>query len=242
VILNLFIAVIFESLDECQKSEQSEIIQKCVEVWKKYDPNYTLMISIDATFEFIDEVISALSKDDPNDPMNTRVIGKAPGQLGTGTWDKYDLYYMRVIQLRVTPQNEVRFVRAILAVLRRIACMGGLEEKLSKCDRIERLKELEWLEREDAQENQDMAKIRDLESKRMKTISRPALARSKRKMAEDDVEEIPLEQVVAAAKIQILFKEILIRKRGKKKRASQAYMSPRSTKKAEAQDIQRSAG
>merc|ERR1719235_2909454 len=100
--------------------------------------------------------------------MNTRIVGNAPGGSNGGTWQKYDLYYMRVIQLRVTPQNEVRFVRAILAVLRRIACMGGLDEKLSKCDRIERLKELEWLERDAAQDNHDMVRIREYEAKRMK--------------------------------------------------------------------------
>merc|ERR1719399_2191522 len=47
VILNLFIAVIFEGFEESRKCEQTEIIQKCVEVWKKYDPNYTMLISID---------------------------------------------------------------------------------------------------------------------------------------------------------------------------------------------------
>merc|ERR1719161_3150167 len=148
--------------------------------------------------------------------MNTRVVGG--GAEGKGGWEKYDLYYMRVIQLRVTPENEVRFVRAILAVLRRIACMGGLDEKLSKCDRIERLKELEWLEREDAQENQDMAKIRDLESKRMKSFKSGERGKID--------EEIPLEQVVAAAKIQIMFQEILNKRRGKKKKQNQAAQSP----------------
>lgn len=242
VILNLFIAVIFEGFDESQKSEQSEIIQKCVEVWKRYDPNYTLLLSIDATFEFIDEVISQLHRD-PAEHLNTRPVG-GPGGQGQGSWQKYDLYYMRVIQLRVTPQNEVRFVRAILAVLRRIACMGGLEEKLSKCDRIERLKELEWLEREDAQENVDMVKIRDLESKRMKAWGNHYGFSSKRKAKHVEVEEeIPLEQVVAASKIQIMFQELLIRKRGNKKRIAQAYVSPRLEEKSpREEEIQRSAG
>lgn len=218
VILNLFIAVIFEGFDESQKSEESEIIQKCVEVWKKYDPNYTMLISIDATFEFIDEVIKQLNRDGVEDAKNTRVVGNA-GQKGG--WEKYDLYYMRVIQLQVTSQNEVRFVRAILAVLRRIACMGGLDEKLSKCDRIERLKELEWLERDATQDNQDMVKIRDIENKRMKQIvSKEAHVKTKMKKKTQTVpdEEIPLEQVVAAAKIQIMFQDILLRKRGKKKK------------------------
>jgi len=244
VILNLFIAVIFEGFDESQKSEESEIIQKCVEVWKKYDPNFTMLISIDATFEFIDEVIKGLNRDGAGDATNTRVLG------GSGqSWEKYDLYYMRVIQLRVTPQNEVRFVRAILAVLRRIACMGGLDEKLSKCDRIERLKELEWLERDSAQENQDMVNIRALENKRMKTFVRreehqqKVKVVGKRKTDLHQAEEIPLEQVVAAAKIQILFQAILLRKRGKRKLVMEAAKAELHEKKHEPPaEIQRSAG
>jgi hypothetical protein len=236
VILNLFIAVIFEGFDESQKSEQSEIIQKCVEVWKKYDPNYTLLISIDATFEFIDEVVSLLNRGDSNDSMTTRVIGGSKS-----TWEKYDLYYMRVIQLKVTPQNEVRFVRAILAVLRRIACMGGIDEKLSKCDRIERLKELEWLERDAAQDNQDMAKIREYETKRMKGWHKEEEKLKSKRERKPMQEEVPLEQVVAAAKIQIMFHQILLRKRGAKKKAmARASLIP--TKAQPVEVMQRSAG
>merc|ERR1719456_1782497 len=100
--------------------------------------------------------------------------------------------------------------------------MGGLDEKLSKCDRIERLKELEWLERDSAQENQDMVNIRALENKRMKTFIRRDPAENKKKKKKESelhqAEETPLEQVVAAAKIQIMFHNILLRKRGAKQK------------------------
>merc|ERR1719284_733823 len=44
VILNLFIAVIFDGFEESQKSEITELINTCIDVWNKYDQEHTMKI------------------------------------------------------------------------------------------------------------------------------------------------------------------------------------------------------
>ena len=58
VILNLFIAVIFEGFVESQKSGTADIIQNCIEAWPRYDPDYKLLASVADACEFIEECSS----------------------------------------------------------------------------------------------------------------------------------------------------------------------------------------
>ena len=60
VILNLFIAVIFEGFEESEKSVMDDAIQSCIDIWKRYDPDQTMAISADKVFDYIDEAVEAL--------------------------------------------------------------------------------------------------------------------------------------------------------------------------------------
>merc|ERR1712190_594811 len=53
-----------------------------------------------------------------------------------------------MLDLHVTPANEVRFVVAVKAVIRLIICQGGLNnQRLTRAERLGTLMELEELER-----------------------------------------------------------------------------------------------
>ncbi|CAK9063893.1 unnamed protein product [Durusdinium trenchii] len=54
VILNLFIAVIFEGFEESRGSEPMEVITKCLENWERYDPFNTMYIPLSKALDFID--------------------------------------------------------------------------------------------------------------------------------------------------------------------------------------------
>merc|ERR1719271_217933 len=53
VVLNLFVAVIFEGFEDSQKAEEREVIARCCEVWKLYDRDLTLVLPLDRALEFI---------------------------------------------------------------------------------------------------------------------------------------------------------------------------------------------
>eukprot|EP00913_Durusdinium_trenchii_P015136 g14197.t1 len=60
VILNLFIAVIFEGFEESRGSEPMEVITKCLENWERYDPFNTMYIPLSKALDFIDETVEEL--------------------------------------------------------------------------------------------------------------------------------------------------------------------------------------
>lgn len=226
MLLNLFIAVIFEGFNEAQNSEDRDVIQKCVEVWKHYDPNYTMMIPLDAIFDFIDEVIYRLYKGPQGLDLKSS-CASALNQAGP-RWHKFDLHYMRIVSLQVNPELEVRFVTAVKAVLRRVVCQGGLnvDRKQERADRLRMLGELDQLDQMLLDDPPEMVTLARLERQQIRAIGRsleptgPCLpccggpnVRSKAATGWQESMEINLLEQVAAAKIQSQFKELIQRKR-----------------------------
>jgi len=155
VILNLFIAVIFEGFEESCKSEVADLLQTCVEAWRRYDPDNTMFVSLERALDFIDEVVDQVScyKGDADNGRNPLLDSRwdhtyCGMSCDTSPLALYNLRYMRITGLQVTPLNEVRFVVAVKAVVRRIICQGGLDdiELPTEC-RLRRLRELEELDR-----------------------------------------------------------------------------------------------
>jgi hypothetical protein len=56
VILNLVIAVILEGFDDSSKSEESEVVDNCILIWKKYDKSQALVLDLAHALQFIDDV------------------------------------------------------------------------------------------------------------------------------------------------------------------------------------------
>jgi len=123
VVLNLFIAVIFEGFDDSQKSEGGELVTKCMEMWAVYDKDLRMVLPLETALEFIEEVVSSfeeipegeekvakegmdkLTKDaspsssTPNmDPTaSTGTLPSTPSRFS-----RYDIYDAKVLQLRLT--------------------------------------------------------------------------------------------------------------------------------------------
>jgi hypothetical protein len=56
VILNLFVAVVLEGFEGTNEGEEQAIVTKCIEVWKRFDPNLTMMVPMLNAPDFIEAV------------------------------------------------------------------------------------------------------------------------------------------------------------------------------------------
>eukprot|EP00397_Hematodinium_sp_SG-2012_P000464 GEMP01000464.1.p1 GENE.GEMP01000464.1~~GEMP01000464.1.p1 ORF type:complete len:1850 (+),score=300.04 GEMP01000464.1:241-5790(+) len=124
VILNLFIAVIFEGFDDSQESDGNRIILECIELWKKYDPLFSLHLPLNRACEFIHEVSQSIiggrkeaTKEDKTDDLTSQ---QTPGRIGRrDNMQEMELKQARVLQVKVNPVNQtVSFTSAILSCLR----------------------------------------------------------------------------------------------------------------------------
>jgi len=199
VILNLFIAVIFEAFDESSKNEDGEVIQKCIENWVKYDPHYTMVIDRDHALTFIDDVVGQLVRGSPVPHED----GESAG--GCVLLHTMDLRYARRLQLKLTEDHRVTFFSAVTAVLRRLCIegVGPVEQNM---------REIEHMEREAARGevggNKVYAALRRVRSMQHKNHDKMT----------NQLGQVPgtlmsLEEQIAAAKIQRRFKDLLVAKR-----------------------------
>jgi len=211
VILNLFIAVIFEGFEESSKSELADVITHCIDTWKRYDPERRMLIPVDRVFDFIDECVEGLCKlygksKSLNFSMERRWDPAYTGtDLGTSLLPHYNLRYIKINNLTVTAQGEVRFVVAVKAVIRRVICQGGLNSYVAtRMDRVQKLKELEALEAALTQPvpglEKELNKLRFLEDQQSRMIFATLNKRLASSVAQP---ERSLMHDVAAAKLQM---------------------------------------
>eukprot|EP00439_Symbiodinium_sp_Y106_P017984 s4004_g2.t1 len=180
VILNLFIAVIFEGFEESRGSELKEVINKCLENWERYDPFNTMLVALPKALDFIDETVEELmnahqpSKGQciPESRWNSR--STIDMNASEAMWSMYNLQYVRTLGLDIRSDGRVRLVQAVRAILRRLLIAGGpYSTFLPLQERRQRVRELEVLEamvRSETEEDPAVAEIVALEARQKKQI------------------------------------------------------------------------
>merc|ERR550514_1268376 len=108
VILNLFVAVVLEGFEGTNEGDEQAIVTKCIEVWKRYDVNLTMMVPMLQAPDFIETVQEELPQ------LEIRGRGRIP--------IKSALLVLGHIQ--VTPDAKVRFKDAVDGALRLILSKG----------------------------------------------------------------------------------------------------------------------
>jgi hypothetical protein len=58
VILNLVIAVILEGFEESSTNDEADLVSVCIDIWGKYDPNFTMVLPLADIYRFVGEVAS----------------------------------------------------------------------------------------------------------------------------------------------------------------------------------------
>eukprot|EP00927_Polykrikos_kofoidii_P025416 TRINITY_DN22831_c0_g1_i1.p1 TRINITY_DN22831_c0_g1~~TRINITY_DN22831_c0_g1_i1.p1 ORF type:complete len:2622 (-),score=470.03 TRINITY_DN22831_c0_g1_i1:58-7023(-) len=183
MILNLFIAVIFEGFEESSKSEVVEIITKCQEVWHRYDPNYEMLIPLDRALDFIDEVVESLQRHHKRSNAqhvysdarwDSNYAGKVAPQHYMAMFNMWYIRYNAIVLGRY--DNRVRFVVAVKAVARRIICRGGLggvpagRSERTACSKA--LEELDMRYMSGIPPNKELARLRKDELSQARLINR----------------------------------------------------------------------
>ena len=236
VILNLFIAVIFEGFEESRGSELKEVINKCLENWEKYDPFNTMLVALPKALDFIDETVEELMS--AQQPSKGQCIPESRWDsrstidmnASEAMWSMYNLQYVRTLGLQIRADGRVRLVQAVRAVLRRLLIAGGpYTTFLPLQDRRQRVREVEVLEamvRGETDPDMAVAEILALEARQTKHIQEALgdsslLSRTsqvhhavrREKEVKDGENEFSMLEKVAAAKIQRRSKESFQRRR-----------------------------
>ncbi|CAE7267744.1 unnamed protein product [Symbiodinium necroappetens] len=180
VILNLFIAVIFEGFEESRGSELKEVINKCLENWERYDPFNTMLVALPKALDFIDETVEELMN--AHQPSKGQCIPESRWDsrstidmnASEAMWSMYNLQYVRTLGLEIRSDGKVRLVQAVRAILRRLLIAGGpYTTFLPLQERRQRVRELEVLEamvRSETEEDPAVAEIVALEARQKKQI------------------------------------------------------------------------
>jgi hypothetical protein len=108
VILNLVIAVILEGFDDSSRDDCCDIVDKCVSLWKKYDTNCDMKLSLKLCFEYIEELVNV---------HNAKKLDLVPDEaIKPNGW--IDLSQVKLAgafasSVMVSPEQEVHFIHAV---------------------------------------------------------------------------------------------------------------------------------
>jgi hypothetical protein len=185
-VLNLVIAVILEGYSDGQQHCESEVIDVCRRLWRKYDPDYTLFIAANDAFLYADEVMREQGlKVADNDLLMPRIRPSPTAAFGMDLAN-VPLKYAAALDLALTDDGKVHFHVIVKMVLRILVTENDPES----------LQEIE--ETYDKLSPSDAKRLRDLEEtvhKKQKLLD--CLQRN---------ESMGLRAQVAASKIQRKFK------------------------------------
>lgn len=215
VVLNLFIAVIFEGFDESQKSQKqtlADLIQRCINEWPEFDKDYCMILPLSSACEFLTRVcpkscpIPNLTAETVKEEMTGK---KEEGKEGNNKYHHQpfieyncDLNTAQVIRLRITSDYKVHFSSCVKAIMRWVA-VNEVKEAQHFSALKQALKLIESAERAEKSEIGEAEKAR-----------RKCNYAHKWKLPE---ETFSVEEGVAATRIQKAFKKKVMYKNQRKK-------------------------
>ena len=146
-ILNLFIAVIFESFDDTRTSEEHDTIKRCIQLWPNYDPHLNMEVPLGDALDFIDATLRSQRAAKLEKKKNSGGGDKTSNKKAYDMWDVFGSnwhkpsysndYMLRVVQpktiyahlplteavassLYVDGDGNVRFIIAVQACIREL--------------------------------------------------------------------------------------------------------------------------
>jgi hypothetical protein len=109
IILNLFVAVVLEGFDDSNEGDDDVTVERCVDVWKKFDPNLTMKLSWLKATAFVEVALRSLEGG----------VGGDAGQAeGKGKQQRFAVQQAEISRMEIDEHGEVTFKSATLAVLR----------------------------------------------------------------------------------------------------------------------------
>merc|ERR1719409_1573711 len=105
VILNLFVAVVLEGFDDSSVGTEELVLEKCVALWKTYDPNLTMKLPWRKATSFIEQAVQELK-------VKKRGSTKEDSEM------RFMVQQAEVSKLRIDIEGYVSFKSAALATVR----------------------------------------------------------------------------------------------------------------------------
>ncbi|CAD7929440.1 unnamed protein product [Amoebophrya sp. A120] len=112
VVFNLVVAVILEGYEDSTQKTEEEIVNQAIDLWKKYDPNFRLKISLHKVPDFVTE-------------CRTLVEGKEPGEDPNKLTEREKAF----LHLRGDVHGELTFLSVVQHCIRVVMFYGVEDEE-----------------------------------------------------------------------------------------------------------------
>mmetsp|Transcript_4740 Transcript_4740/g.8379 ORF Transcript_4740/g.8379 Transcript_4740/m.8379 type:complete len:1851 (+) Transcript_4740:174-5726(+) len=135
MIMNLVIAVILEGYEDGKASPAAETVERCIEVWKKYDPDHTMSLPMDKVIMYINDVLAAGLSEPGELSKDAFVPHLVIDEDGVIDFSLFPMKYAKAFDLRVSEDHSISFINATKQVLRLSVLEGNLEaSRVSELD------------------------------------------------------------------------------------------------------------
>eukprot|EP00927_Polykrikos_kofoidii_P085373 TRINITY_DN9275_c0_g4_i1.p1 TRINITY_DN9275_c0_g4~~TRINITY_DN9275_c0_g4_i1.p1 ORF type:complete len:1865 (-),score=301.26 TRINITY_DN9275_c0_g4_i1:204-5798(-) len=206
MIMNLVIAVILLGYEEGREQFEKDVIELCIEVWKKYDPDQTLSLPLDEAVKFVWEVsgmyADRAAAEGKDSPCSGRPLPLVRASTTTDLSKTMPMIVAKTMEMTVDDNNRVAFTSATRQVLRFLILEDFNDGTVRSLDHVS----LEMGKKE-------RAKLDRLEQRPLNPEC-PAHNRGS-----------PLAVIIAASKLQRTFRRLQKRKQAQKVEAKQVKAS-----------------
>jgi len=145
MVMNLVVAVILEGYDDGKPTLETEIVERCVRVWKRYDPDQTLALPYKDGLRFIHQVVTEVLSEMGGEGCGQETVSNSRNQLIGDDIAAVNLKLAAFWRnLPVTAESKVTFLESTKLVLRFTVAVHAMPEDsdLGEGMRIEALMRL----------------------------------------------------------------------------------------------------
>jgi hypothetical protein len=164
IIMNVVIAVILEGYEEGTSDDkhEQEVVEDAIRVWKKYDPNCTLFLTLPVTIKFIQEVLTHRSKTSGINLLEEGFFGPAAEHIGkSASLSAIPMQYTKTLEdLEMNEHGEINVLHAVKLVLRLVMAKNDhdLLREISESESVLRQKDPKALQKLNKHQDRHIAR------------------------------------------------------------------------------------
>jgi len=191
MVMNLVIAVILEGYEDGKMRPEDEVIDLCIDIWRKYDSDHIMVLNLPEAMSFINEVVVKWFGEN----LETRKLANAFSKDTMAFPFSPDLDLSRIpmkcvhsFQMKITTDCKVDFFEASRQALR--FCVSGRDSDVLN----------EIRDAEEKMSEKDVKKMKKIEDKGKKLLS----------LQQEEMSD--LRQAVAVVKMQRYYRKVIVPK------------------------------
>ncbi len=117
--LNLFIAVVLEGFNDAKDRNEGEIISRCIDCWRDFDPCLEMEVDLDRAVMFLESVVSEVTRESKSKRKKFLEKRQATAlQLKVPIYSLVSLDFALSTKLKTTTAGTIRFIDAVRCALR----------------------------------------------------------------------------------------------------------------------------